>query len=81
MVVRSVAAQSTAELSPVCAIFGGLLGYFNMDLTTMAYACSETCSCNRQEVLKCVSGKDAPLTNSVLFNGLDGAAVVERIAP
>jgi hypothetical protein len=35
----------------------------------------------RQEILKVVSGKDAPLNNVLLYNAHEGAAVVERIAP
>jgi ubiquitin-like 1-activating enzyme E1 A len=48
------------ELSPVCAVGGGLLA---------------------QEVLKAVSGKDAPLQNVVLFNGIMSEAGVQNLRP
>eukprot|EP00455_Lapot_gusevi_P014452 TRINITY_DN1721_c0_g1_i1.p1 TRINITY_DN1721_c0_g1~~TRINITY_DN1721_c0_g1_i1.p1 ORF type:complete len:358 (+),score=82.05 TRINITY_DN1721_c0_g1_i1:103-1074(+) len=48
------------DLSPVCAIVGGLLA---------------------QEILKCVSGKDTPLKNTVVFNALDAESVILDIRP
>ncbi|XP_065184971.1 SUMO-activating enzyme subunit 1-like isoform X2 [Sycon ciliatum] len=50
--------QCIAELSPVCAIVGGVLG---------------------QEVIKAVSGKDAPLNNFFLYHGVQGNGMVEKL--
>jgi ubiquitin-like 1-activating enzyme E1 A len=44
------------ELSPVCALVGGIVA---------------------QEIIKLVSGNDAPLQNIFLYNGLDGDGIVE----
>lgn len=46
----------TAEVSPVCAIVGGIVG---------------------QEVVKAVSGRDAPLNNFFFYNGVEGHGSVE----
>ncbi|KAJ7373165.1 SUMO-activating enzyme subunit 1 [Desmophyllum pertusum] len=50
------ASHCTAEVSPICAIVGGIVG---------------------QEVVKAVSGKDAPLNNFFFYNGLEGHGTVE----
>lgn len=50
------AGHCTAEVSPVCAIVGGIVG---------------------QEVVKAVSGKDAPLNNFFFYDGLEGHGTVE----
>lgn len=55
-----VVAGRGAELSPVCAVMGGLLA---------------------QEVLKAVSGKDLPLKNVVVFNGMLAEAGVQDLRP
>lgn len=50
------ASHCTAQVSPVCAIVGGVVG---------------------QEVVKAVSGKDAPLNNFFFYDGLEGHGSVE----
>ncbi|KAK2560347.1 SUMO-activating enzyme subunit 1 [Acropora cervicornis] len=50
------ASHCTAQVSPVCAIVGGIVG---------------------QEVVKAVSGKDAPLNNFFFYDGLEGHGSVE----
>nr|XP_058952031.1 SUMO-activating enzyme subunit 1-like [Pocillopora verrucosa] len=50
------ASYCTAEVSPVCAIVGGIVG---------------------QEVVKAVSGRDAPLNNFFFYNGVEGHGSVE----
>ncbi|RXG51214.1 SUMO-activating enzyme subunit 1 [Armadillidium vulgare] len=50
--------QRFCEVSPICAVVGGVLG---------------------QEIIKAVSGKDAPLNNFFFFSPDDGAGVVENL--
>jgi len=50
------ASHCTSQVSPVCAIVGGIVG---------------------QEVVKAVSGKDAPLNNFFFYDGLEGHGSVE----
>ncbi|GBG28219.1 Myosin-12 [Hondaea fermentalgiana] len=51
-------AQLGTELSPTCAVVGGIVG---------------------QELLKAMSGKDAPLDNFFFFDGISGGGIVRRI--
>jgi len=50
------ASHCASQVSPVCAIVGGIVG---------------------QEVVKAVSGKDAPLNNFFFYDGLEGHGSVE----
>ena len=49
-----------SELSPVCAVVGGVLA---------------------QEVIKALSAKDRPYTNSFLYDGQQGSGIIELLRP
>ena len=49
-----------SELSPVCAIVGGVLA---------------------QEIIKALSAKDRPHTNSFLYNGQQNTGIIELLHP
>ena len=49
--ISLLAEQAATELSPVCAIVGGVLA---------------------QDILKVVQGKELPLQNWFIYNGMDG---------
>ncbi|EDO49380.1 predicted protein [Nematostella vectensis] len=56
LIDQDFACHCLSELSPVCAIVGGVVG---------------------QEIVKAVSGKDAPLNNFFFYDGLEGHGMVE----
>lgn len=59
-VVQAVGAvQRRTELSPVCAIMGGIVG---------------------QELIKAISGKDAPINNFFILDGITGGGMVRKVA-
>uniref|UniRef100_A0A7S3B1H5 THIF-type NAD/FAD binding fold domain-containing protein n=1 Tax=Haptolina ericina TaxID=156174 RepID=A0A7S3B1H5_9EUKA len=58
--VRQVAATAKAELSPICAVVGGIVA---------------------AEVIKIISGKEAPINNAFFFDGASGDGVVQRVGP
>lgn len=49
-----------SELSPVCAVVGGVLA---------------------QEVIKAISAKDRPYSNSFLYNGQQNTGIIELLHP
>ncbi len=49
-----------SELSPVCAVVGGVLA---------------------QEVIKAISAKDRPYTNTFLYDGRQSTGVIELLHP
>lgn len=53
-------ARLGAELSPTCAVVGGIIG---------------------QELLKGITGKDAPVNNFFFFDGMSGAGIMRQLAP
>jgi ubiquitin-like 1-activating enzyme E1 A len=57
--LREVASSAAHELSPVCAMIGGLLG---------------------QDILKYLSGREAPIANFLALDGTTGQATASRLA-
>jgi hypothetical protein len=71
-----------SELSPICAVVGGVLGQEVIKVRSRAFRsfllvfCSNSVACEQ-----IVSGKGEPLRNVFLYRGLDGNGTVEVIDP
>jgi ubiquitin-like 1-activating enzyme E1 A len=55
---RILAQTAATELSPVCAIVGGILA---------------------QEIIKVLSGKELPVQNWFLYDGISGSGLIHHI--